>query len=121
MGPDDLQRLVFGELHQQQVAPPGADPESRGALHQQGLHAGPGRRALHGSTRLGSAETQQRSRHLHASFTFMQTVSGSIVPGRKLFLNSDLLLVRCRKQLFAFRIFKKAINTKKHQRDMKDG
>ena len=41
---DDLQRLVFGELQQQQVAPSSADPESCGALQQQGLHTGPGRR-----------------------------------------------------------------------------
>lgn len=64
--PDDLHRLVFGELHQQQIAPSSADPESCSALHQQGLHSGPGRRSLHGPTRIMSAETQQRSRHLYA-------------------------------------------------------
>lgn len=45
-GPDDLQRLVFAELQQQQVAPPGAHPQGGGALHQQSLHPGPGRRRL---------------------------------------------------------------------------
>lgn len=57
VGADDLQRLVFGELHQQQVAPSGADPERRSALHQQGLHSGPGRRTLQGPAAVVSAET----------------------------------------------------------------
>lgn len=69
--PDDLHRLVFGELHQQQIAPSSADPESCSALHQQGLHSGPGRRSLHGPTRIMSAETQQRSRHLYAIATLL--------------------------------------------------
>lgn len=59
--PDDLQRLMFGELHQQQIAPSSADPESCSALHQQGLHPGPGRRTVHGPTRVTSAEIQQQS------------------------------------------------------------
>lgn len=53
-GADDLQRLVFGELQQQQVAPSSADPESCSALHQQGLHSGPGRSRLSGRLHLAA-------------------------------------------------------------------
>ena len=53
-GADDLQRLVFGELQQQQVAPSGADPESCSALHQQSLHSGPGGSHLGGQLHLAA-------------------------------------------------------------------
>lgn len=53
-GADDLQRLVFGELQQQQIAPSSADPKCHGALHQQGLHTCPGGAHLHGRCRLAA-------------------------------------------------------------------
>lgn len=65
-GADDLQRLVFGQLQQQQVAPSSADPESYSALHQQRLHLGPGRRRLAAlpasAARAVSAERRSRQK-----------------------------------------------------------
>lgn len=43
MGADDLQQLEVGQLYQEEVASPGADPQgSGGLLHQEGLDVRPG-------------------------------------------------------------------------------
>lgn len=48
---DDLQRLVLGQLQQEHVAPPSADPQCYSALHEKGFDVSPGRAALDGQRR----------------------------------------------------------------------
>lgn len=43
VGADDLQQLEVGQLYQEEVASPGADPQGGGGLlHQEGLDVRPG-------------------------------------------------------------------------------